>query len=220
MAPSVAGDDDVYVDIFDYGSTYDEERVVPSGMMMEYPSSHPTWTTKKAGVVLLGLLGLTVSVASGGASLFFSSLVTSSEPARTEESFLLQARGGANDDRCVPASGPWPAGSVSGGQDDDTPNGHSGPYVTCFTFQGGEDQCWSHSYYDSGDWKPCTPNGFGVAGWSIDSNSDDSRNDDNSGFGGAGVGGFHIHLHPVETCGTACTRFSSDMPTTNTVYIN
>ena len=61
----------------DYGSTHDEERIVPSGMMMEYPSSGPpSWKTKKAGVVLLGLLGLTAMVASGGAALVFPPLVT------------------------------------------------------------------------------------------------------------------------------------------------
>ena len=56
-------DIDADVDVEDYGSTHDEERVVPSGMMMEYPSSHPSWKTKKAGVLLVGLLGLTAVVA-------------------------------------------------------------------------------------------------------------------------------------------------------------
>merc|ERR1711865_740390 len=90
-----------------------KERVVPSGMMLESPSSSsppPSWKTKKAGVVLLSLLGLTAMVASGGAALVFPSLVTSSEPARTEEAFLLQARVG-NDNKCVPATGPWPTGA-------------------------------------------------------------------------------------------------------------
>merc|ERR1711865_1285855 len=101
-------------------TTHDKkERVVPSGMMMESPSSSspPLWKTKKAGVVLLGLLGLTAMVASGGAAPIFPSLVTSSESARTEEAFLLQARGGANDGTCVPATGPWPAGAVSKHED-------------------------------------------------------------------------------------------------------
>merc|ERR1712161_126074 len=113
--------------------------------MMESPSSSspPLWKTKKAGVVLLGLLGLTAMVASGGAAPIFPSLVTSSEPARTEEAFLLQARGGANDDTCVPASGPWPTGAVSqdngvGTGDGESEDGASdGPYVTCFTAAGG-----------------------------------------------------------------------------------
>ena len=207
----VAGEVDIDVDVEDYGATHNEERVVPSGMMMEYPSSHPTWKTKKAGVVLLGLLGLTVVVASGGASLFFSSLGTSLEPARTKESFLLQAHVRADDDKCVPASGPWPAGSVSRqeieamyNEDDE----HNGPFVTCFVFQAADDDnssptdaCWSHSYYHGGvwDWKPCTPQGYG-AGWAFDSP------------GHEGDDAYKI-LTGVATCGSGCTRFSSDMPT-------
>ena len=175
-------------------TTHDKkERVVPSGMMMESPSSSspPLWKTKKAGVVLLGLLGLTAMVASGGAALVFPSLVTSSESARTEEAFLLQARGGANDDTCVPATGPWPTGAVS--QDDDDEFGRDGPYVTCFTAAGG--YCWSHSYYDDGDWKPCTPHG---SGWLVyGPTNDDWRN---------------TPLQGLPTCGTGCTEFSSDVP--------
>merc|ERR1711865_219569 len=128
-------------------TTHDKkERVVPSGMMMESPSSSspPLWKTKKAGVVLLGLLGLTAMVASGGA--------------RTEEAFLLQASVG-NDNKCVAATGlPWPTNAVSQDDDGEEENGASdGPYVTCFTAAGG--YCWSHSYYDDGDWKQCTPEG-------------------------------------------------------------
>ena len=190
----VAGEVDIDVDVEDYGSTQNEERVVPSGMMMEYPSnSPPSWKTKKAGAVLLGLLV--------GASLVFPSLVTFSEPVRTAEAFLLQARGGANDDQCVPASGPWPTGSVSsaGKEQRDAPDG---PYVTCFTFQGGKDHCWSHSYYDDGDWIPCTPKGFGAAGWSLDSPQDDDSPSIQTNI-------VH-HLHPVESCGTACTEFQKN----------
>merc|ERR1719506_2910769 len=118
----------------------------------------------------------------------------------TVSSFLLRANVG-NDNKCVAASGPWPAGAVSGGLDDDVPNtNYSAPYVTCFTFQGGEDHCWSHSYYESGDWKPCTPKGFGAAGWSIDSPSDDDWP----------MGKIP---QPNETCGTACTEFSKDLST-------
>merc|ERR1711865_149312 len=138
---------------------------------------------KKAGVVLLSLLGLTAMVASGGA-------------ARTEEAFLLQARGGANDDTCVPATGPWPTGAVS--QDDDggvDVGGSDGPYVTCFTAAGG--YCWSHSYYDDG-WKSCQPHG---SGWTVYTLSDDIYADDGDS------------LHSIATCGTACKTFSSDMPT-------
>jgi len=182
-------------------TTHDKkERVVPSGMMMESPSSSspPLWKTKKAGVVLLGLLGLTAMVASGGAAPIFPSLVTSSESARTEEAFLLQARGGANDDTCVPATGPWPTGAVSQNDDGEQDEGASdGPYVTCFTARGG--YCWSHSYYDDG-WKSCTPHG---SGWSVYAHTDD---DDTLGLGHTAT------LKGVPTCGTGCTEFSSDVP--------
>ena len=207
MAALVAGDVDVDVDVKDYGSTHDEERVVPSGMMMEYPSnSPPSWKTKKAGAVLLGLLV--------GASLVFPSLVTFSEPARTAEAFLLQALGGANDDTCVPASGPWPAGAVSLENNDEGKNGHSGPFVTCFQFQGNDrayyaDGCWSHSYYADGYWKACTPEGYGAQGWSYDSpGHDDGSYDDalTEPFDG------FFNPEPVATCGTPCTTFSSDVP--------
>ena len=158
-------------------TTHDKkERVVPSGMMMESPSSSspPLWKTKKAGVVLLGLLGLTAMVASGGA--------------RTEEAFLLQARVG-NDNKCVAATGPWPTNAVSQSDDGEQAFGASGgPYVTCWTAAGG--YCWTHSYYDDGDWKPCTPHG---SGWSVYTNDDDTYDD-------------------VATCGTGCTEFSSDVP--------
>ena len=174
-------------------TTHDEERVVPSGMT--------SWTTKKAGVVLLGLLGLTAMVASGGAAPIFPSLVTSSESARTEEAFLLQARGGANDGTCVPATGPWPTGAVS--QDDDGIIGISdGPYITCFTATGG--YCWSHSYYDDGDWKQCTPEGA----FSVYAPSDDTTTS-----GAMGVSGHTFTtLNDVTYCGTGCTGFSSDVP--------
>merc|ERR1711865_181073 len=134
---------------------------------------------KKAGVVLLSLLGLTAMVASGGA-------------ARTEEAFLLQARGGADDNKCVPATGPWPTGAVSQDDDGNGVGASDGPYVTRFTARGG--YCWSHSYYDDG-WNPCTPHG---SGWSVYAHTDD---DDTTAT-----------LKGVPTCGTGCTEFSYDVP--------
>ena len=89
---------------------------------------------------------------------------------------------GPDDDTCVPAAGPWPAGSTSYAYNDSPP---SGPYVTCFSLLGSKNQCWSHSHYASGVWKPCTPNGYGGAtgtGWVIEEG--------------------------VETCGTGCREFS------------
>ena len=209
MATLVVGDIDIDVDgdVVDYGSTHDEERVVPLGMMMEYPSSSPpSWKTKKVSVVLLGLVGLTAVVASGGASLVFPSLVTSSEPARsTEESFLLHASVGADDNKCVPASGPWPTNSVSQDDDGEEATGASdGPYVTCFASTTGG-YCWSHSYFDGDYWKPCTPNGFGEA-WAFDASSSDE--DDTVSTWAV----LTVTLHAVATCGTGCTEFSSDMP--------
>ena len=65
-----------------------------------------------------------------------------------------------DDDKCVPASGPWPAGSVSSQKIDETYDGddeHNGPFVTCFVFHAADDDissptdaCWSHSYYHGG----------------------------------------------------------------------
>ena len=156
-------------------TTHDEERVVPSGMT--------SWTTKKAGVVLLGLLGLTAMVASGGA--------------RTEEAFLLQARGGANDDTCVPATGPWPTGAVSQNDDGELDEGASdGPYVTVLLREGAI--VGPHSYYDDG-WKSCTPHG---SGWSVYAPRVYAPNDDLS----------PPLLKDVVTCGTGCTEFSKDVP--------
>ena len=193
-------------------TTHDEERVVPSGMT--------SWTTKKAGVVLLGLLGLTAMVASGGAAPIFPSLVTSSESARTEEAFLLQARGGANDDTCVPATGPWPTGAVSQIEDSQiADNASNGPYVTCFRFygsDGSDKQCWSHSYYNYNDgiWDPCWPYPkatFG-RGWQTDSPMTDRIIDVPYG---PPIRVFT--LQPMATCGTACTGFDPDVTLLNLI---
>ena len=92
------------------------------------------------------------------------------------------ASNGPDDDTCVPAAGPWPTGSTSYAYNDSPP---SGPYVTCFSLLGSKNQCWSHSHYASGVWKPCTPNGYGGAtgtGWVIEEG--------------------------VETSGTGCQEFS------------
>jgi len=203
-------------------TTHDKkERVVPSGMMMESPSSSspPLWKTKKAGVVLLGLLGLTAMVASGGAALVFPSLVTSSEPARTEEAFLLQASVG-DDNTCVAATGPWPTGAVSQIEDSQiADNASNGPYVTCFRFygsDGSDKQCWSHSYYNYNDgiWDPCWPYPkatFG-RGWQTDSPMTDRIIDVPYG---PPIRVFT--LQPMATCGTACTGFDPDVTLLNLI---
>ena len=100
-----------------------------------------------------------------------------------------------DDDKCIPASGPWP-GWISrkhSDVDDDNPyDPRNRPFQTCFSLRGGEDYCWSNSYYDSGDWKPCKPNGFGPQGWAFYL----TRN---------GVGAQDTN---IETCGTGCTKFA------------
>ena len=203
MATLVVGDIDVDVDIDDYGSFHDEELVVPLPLMdhnrtnSKHPSSStPSWKTKK--LMCAGIIGMTAAVASS-ALLLFSIIKKLSGTAPTEELFLLHASVGADDDKCVAATGPWPTGSKSYMQDDDDDTSlqpHSGPYVSCFVSTTGG-YCWSHSYYGDGDWKPCTPNGYGVE-WSIDSASYDDYQATISSI-----------QHPVETCGTGCTEFSN-----------
>ena len=205
MAALVAGDVDVDVDVKDYGSTHDEERVVPSGMMMEeYPSSSPpSWKTKK--LMCAGIIGMTAAVASS--TLLFLSIMELSGQAQTEESFLLHDSGPYS--KCVPASGPWPTNSVSQDDDGEKASGASdGPYVTCFEFQGGENHCWSHSYIDGwGNWQPCLPNGYGV-GWE----SGSLKTDDYTS-GTMGVSGHtFVHLSDMTTCGLGCQEFSSEVP--------
>ena len=175
----------------DYGATHDEELVVVPGTLREHNGTHtpqpsrstPAGRTKK--MLCASIIGLIAAVASS--ALLFLSVKASSRPARTGESFLLQASERADDDYCVPASGPYPKHANK--QDDDNDNG---PYVTCFTLRGGEDYCWSHSYFDKGDWKPCTPNGFGAQGWAFADN-------------------LFVQLNN-NICGTPCTKFSKDMP--------
>ena len=171
-----------------YGATHDDERVVPLATMdpnncadsNTNPAGNPSWNTKK---FLLGIMGMTAVVASG-ASLFLSIIDSSGRQARTAEAFLLNDHGGADDDNCLPASGPWPTGSK--------PYSpyitclHS-PFVTCFVSTTGG-YCWSHSYYDGDTWNACTPYGFDEGAWSVHYPSKD------------------------ETCGTPCTEFSKWLP--------
>ena len=157
-----------------YGSTQQEELllVVPLAMLdpnntdSNHPRSRPSWKTKK--LMCTGIIGLTAAVASS--ALLFLSILDFSKQESTEPSFLLNDSGGADDDKCVAATGPWPTGSVDKIDDDDSDDS-TGPYVTCFSYQEDEDiYCWSHSYYDSGDWKPCKPKGFGEV-WFFTTNS-------------------------------------------------
>ena len=176
--------------VADYGATHDEELVVPLTVRMVDPPSRspPAWTRKKW--MWAGLMGLTATAVASSAVLSFSILDFSNQES-TAPSVLLQARGGADDNTCVPASGPWPTGAVSRQRSvhDDDHAVRSGPFLTCFSLRGGEDYCWSHSKYWSGDWYPCTPNGgFGPQGWAFDL----TRNS----------------LGSIETCCTGCTKFA------------
>ena len=182
-----------------YGSTQQEELllVVPLAMLdpnntdSNHPRSRPSWKTKK--LMCTGIIGLTAAVASS--ALLFLSILDFSKQESTAPSVLLHASDRADDDKCIPASGPWP-GWISrkhSDVDDDNPyDPRNRPFQTCFSLRGGEDYCWSNSYYDSGDWKPCKPNGFGPQGWAFYL----TRN---------GVGAQDTN---IETCGTGCTKFA------------
>ena len=137
-----------------------------------------------------GILGLIATAVASSALLFFSILDFSKQES-TAPSVLLHASDRADDDKCIPASGPWP-GWISrkhSDVDDDNPyDPRNRPFQTCFSLRGGEDYCWSNSYYDSGDWKPCKPNGFGPQGWAFLLTRNNPGN--------------------IETCGTGCTKFA------------
>ena len=108
--------------------------------------------------------------------------------------------------KCV-FTGPWPTNSYSADDDrhddDDGNNPNKGkPYVTCYSykdplyFNGGdaEAQCWLTSYKDGwGNWKACKPKGYGT-GWEFGTPTND-------------------RMDKTHTCGTACTEFSKDVPT-------
>ena len=192
---------DIDVDVGDYGATHDKERVVPSGITMDYPRSRPpSWKTKKAAVVLVGLLGMTAAVASS--TVLFYSILDVSKPASTGPMFLLHASGGT-DNKCVVASGPWPHSNPNLNQldfdihdDDDNPSGNA--YTTCFGhnkgYYGYQDMCWSKSYKDGwGNWQPCKPKGFGSS-WEFALPSNQNTWTDTT---------------TPETCGKPCTEFAS-----------
>ena len=161
----------------------DEELVVPT----KHPrSSTPSWKTKKL-LMCAGIMGMTAAVASSVMVLF--TILDVSNQESTEPSFLLNDRGGADDDTCLPASGPWPTGRAS--RQGNAPH----PYVTCFVSTTGG-YCWSHSFYNGDYWEPCTPNGFYQNMWNVHSPHDNDFYDDVSGD------------LPVETCGTPCTEFT------------
>ena len=195
-------------EVDEYGSIHDEDLVVSLATMehnrtnTNHPmsSSTPSWTTKKV-LMCAGIMGMTAAVASS-AVLFFSILDYFNQDS-TASSFLLHARGGADDHNCVVASGPWPTDSVStketvhGGYDQ-SGDYIDGPFVTCFIFQGDvHNACWSHSYYypDAHDWFQCRPTNFGTQGWSVYPNTCGDVDDDSC-------------VVTIDTCGTGCTELS------------
>ena len=167
MATLVAGEVNVD-DVDDYGSIYDEELVVPLATMdchhgtnTNHLSRSPSWKTKK--LMCAGLIGLTAAVASS--ALLFFSILDFSNQASTGSTFLLR------DSDCVVGLGienihntPWPGNNDFKADDhpasaddnikDDDGNPTNTYFFTCFSFQGGEDHCWSMSYKDwAGNWQ-------------------------------------------------------------------
>ena len=99
----------------------------------------------------------------------------------------------ADDNKCLPAKGQWPAGALSSAGN----TFNNVPFITCFSFQRGENYCWSHTYYRDAFWQSCTPKGFTDSddeGWSV---ATGNSNDDEWNFA---------------ACGLGCQEFSSGMP--------
>ena len=168
----------------DYGSTHDEDIVVPIN-----PRSPSKKKTKKWMVACV--LGLIAAVLVPSALLFGESTSVLRATTRTNEAFLLHRKDGT----CVVQSGAWPYGTAS--YDDDGADHASGPYGTCFQLQGGVAQnyfCWSRSHINGdGDWDPCKPQGYGSDGWTIYADCDDTT--------GICLG------EVVHDCGRPCTEF-------------
>ncbi|OEU14249.1 hypothetical protein FRACYDRAFT_240782 [Fragilariopsis cylindrus CCMP1102] len=187
-------------EVDDYGSTQEGLLLVPLAMTNHnYTNSNNPTLSMNRKMFVFGIIGLAAVVASG-TSLFYSIMDSSSVQAKSESSLLND---GGGDKTCVPASGPWPRGSVS--LNDDA--GDNSPYATCFSLMKNGapiGYCWSKSYKDYwGNWQPCTPNGFerdGVQWWEFAPLQGHNTLNDSLG------------LIVFETCGTACTGFSKDMP--------
>ena len=144
-------------EVDDYGAIThdDEELVVPLTVLDHHPtittkhsssSRTPSWTTKKL-LMCAGMIGMTGAVASS-ALLIFSILEFSNQDS-TASSFLLHTSVGADDSKCIPAEGPWPAGALSSAGNYQ----HDAPFITCFSFEWGKNYCWSHSYYANNFWQ-------------------------------------------------------------------
>ena len=176
-----------------YGATQEGPLVVPlaSTAHEKTHSTTPIPVRKTQKLLFAGIIGMTAAVASS-ALVFFSIVDFSKQQARTEPSFLLHDRGGADDNNCVVASGPFPGFSD---EQNDPRRQHlqDNPYVNCFSAKNPNvydpgDYCWSHSAYDSPYWVPCTPLGFG---------------------GVDAVWVYAVYFNTANPgCGTPCTEFS------------
>ena len=101
----------------DYGATHDEEELVVPLTVLDHnrtitnhlSSSTQSWKTKKL-LMCAGILGMTAEVASS-ALLIFSILDYSNQDS-TAPAFLLHTSVVADDNKCLPAAGPWPAGAL------------------------------------------------------------------------------------------------------------
>ena len=146
----------------DYGATHDEEELVVPLTVLDHhrtitkhpiSSCTPSWKTKKL-LMCAGIIGMTAAVASSALMIF--SIVEYSNQDSTAPSFLLHTSVGNDDNKCLPAKGPWPAGALlsAGNNEDDA------PFITCFSVQWGKNYCWSHSFYANNFWQSCTPKGY------------------------------------------------------------
>ena len=168
----------------EYGSTHDEDLIVP--IHPPSPSKKTTTTTKW---MVAGILGLTATAMVSSATLLFVSRRDATT--RTDEAFLLHRKDGT----CVAQSGAWPYGTTS--YDDDGADHASGPYAICFQLQGGvaqNDFCWSRSHINGdGDLDPCKPQGYGSDGWLVYNVCDESTD--------------FCTKKAVHDCGRPCTEF-------------
>ena len=187
----------------DYGSTQDQDIVVPLTMVVENhppsPSKKTTTTTATATWMVACLLGLTAAAVVSSAVMFVSRKESSSvlQATRTdEEAFLLHRN--RKDGTCVVQSGLWPRYEEL--YDDDGLFRSKAPYATCFVWYDNNvatKYCWSRSYLNKGgDWKPCKPKGYGSGGWTELEQCDieDADSDDKG-----------VVLN--NCCGTPCTEF-------------
>lgn len=132
----------VQVAVEDYGSTHDEDIVVPWTMVTDLHPLSPSKKKKTKTWMLACLIGLTAVTVVSSVLLFVSRMDSSSvlQTTCTKEAFLLHSKDGT----CVAQSGAWTPGTTSVDDDDDA----NSPYATCFinVWSLKNDLCWSRSY--------------------------------------------------------------------------